>query len=252
MSAVARRDGGSAPELAGQGRHPVSGTIAHAFLSETPAGDRGDAGRLDGSLCRTTAALVAFRRGELRPGESRIADRINIDFGLAPERISELKPTQNSLPVQGFTTVIANFNGIFTYVEPVSDTALGTQAFVFDTEPMRWKVLWTNRDVYFPNSMLAIGATGSTRPVIYGIGLRGMDISDATSRRRLRFRQPSCPGAPVWPLEAISLSDGRSIAQWDIGTGAKWNLNGSGTQIGPDREILTSGSQGVYRLKPAE
>lgn len=194
--------------------------------------------------------LVAIWRDDRPPsGGGRIAGRVALTFGLPPERQRKLKPTQNSVAVRGYRTVIPNFNGIYAYAEPADASVIGVEAFDWDPVAKRLKSAWLNQDIYVPNSMAAISAPPGESGLVYAIGLREFQTTDRPARRAGR-RRGDGGDAPLWTLEALDLDTGRSIASWPIGRGKDWNVNGSGVQIGPDSEIITSGSRGVYRLSP--
>ena len=194
--------------------------------------------------------LIALWREDRSPGP-RIAGRIPITFDIAPEKLPDLKPTQNSVAVYGRRIVVPNFNGIFTYAAPVPESALGVEAFDWDPAARRLKRAWLNKDLYIPNSMVAVSAPQGEAAIAYMIGLQDYETTEKPPRRRMRLRQPSGADAPLWTLEAVDLATGESLHSWPVGRGAEWNTYGSGVQIGPDREVFTSGAQGVYRLRPA-
>lgn len=228
-------DSGSTPTLMGVG--PDEDRLLLVTTFPEPGSD-------------TPYELVAVWRDDAPPASgSRVADTFPLTFGLDESAARSVKPTQNSVAVRGRRAVIPNFNGIFTYAEPVPPSAFGVEAVDWNPQTSQLERAWLNPDVYIPNSMVAISDPPSGRGLAYMIGLDDFRTTDRPTNRRLRLRQPSGDEAPLWTLVALDLETGVLAAEWPIGRGPQWNVYGSGVQIGPDSEILTSGARGVYRLR---
>ncbi|MEO1131186.1 MAG: hypothetical protein AAFX40_00610 [Cyanobacteria bacterium J06639_1] len=157
--------------------------------------------------------------------DPRVAGIEPITFGRSDYQ--DLGPMQNSLLVSGYGIFAARWNGVFPGLSPMKP---GTQKFEWDPQERVLRSRWDNPNIYMPNSMQAMSRATD---LIYGIGMR-----DVNGRR-------------TWGLKGIDWNTGAPAFFHPLGpiSDRRYNNNGSGVQIGPDGEIVTTSMNSVIRIR---
>ncbi|MEM1309355.1 MAG: hypothetical protein AAGF98_07625, partial [Cyanobacteria bacterium P01_H01_bin.153] len=160
------------------------------------------------------------------PGQNpRLAASLPVDFGVEGQTA---QPTENSLLVSGYDIMLAAWTGLLPRTQRRQDK--GVSKVAWNPVTNRLETVWTNPDLWAPNSMQAMSAA-SNRAYLVGVEGRG------------RNRE--------YGLHIIDWSTGESRYFAPLGPyrDARYNAYGSGLQIGPDGEIVIPGPLAVMRIR---
>ena len=157
--------------------------------------------------------------------DRRIAARVPVTYGGDP---SQSRFTENSLLVYGHGVLAANWTGLFPALQAAHP---GVARYDWDSRKRELTATWVRKDLWLPNSMQALSAASG---LIYAIGVRGER------------------GERQWGLYGLRWTDGRDDFFAPAGEFRRQELNiqGSGIQLGPNREVITTSPNAVLLFRP--
>jgi len=146
--------------------------------------------------------------------DRRVAARVAVAFGGDP---SQSFSSLNSLMVSGYGVLAANWTGMLPLIQA---KRAGMARYDWQPASRTLELTWNNPNIWLPNSMQALSRKTQ---LLYAIG-----VEDTKSRKQ-------------YGLYGINWSDGGIAFFVPCGymNDHSLNIEGSGIQIGPNREIIT-------------